>query len=384
LKHIRVALLTRSLEVGGAEVQLSLLARNLDPDQFEVTVITLYERGTLLEELKSAAIPVSGIGKQGRWDLFGPLRRLAKILKELEPDIIHSFLAPPNIMAAVVKPQLDRCRVVWGFRASNMDLAQYDWSFRATEALQRLLVRRADRIVANSEAGRRFAISRGFPGNLQLVIPNGIDTEKFVRDPAAGRSIRDNWGIPPESHLIGIVARLDPMKDHKTFFRAAAMAVRSGQDLRFVCVGDGPPAYRAEIQAVAADLGLTRVLDWTGERRDLPEIYSALDSATLSSAFGEGFPNTVGEAMACEVPCAVTDVGDAAIVVGETGISVPHGQPESLAAAWATLASENPERKRARAQNCRKRIVETFSVAAMVKAHASLYYSLVSASREVN
>jgi len=370
------------LEVGGAEVQLSLLARNLDPDRFDVVVVTLYGRGALLEELKTSGIPVRVIGKQGRWDLVGPFRRLVKDLKDIDPDIVHAFLGPPNIMAAVAKPWVRDCRLVWGFRASNMNLAQYDWSHRVTEALQRLLIRRPDCIVVNSYAGRDFAASRGFSPSLQTVIPNGIDTGTFTRDPNAGRSIRESWGIPDEAHLIGIVARLDPMKDHKTFLQAAAMAVQSGQDLRFVCVGDGPPDYRAEMHSVAADLGLDQVLNWTGERRDLPAVYSALDLATLTSAFGEGFPNAVGEAMACEVPCVVTDVGDAAIVVGDLGDVVPPSRPEALATAWTTMASEPSELREARGLDCRNRIVERFSAAAMVRAHVGLYETLVSDSGE--
>ena len=369
--------MTRSLEVGGAEIQLSLLARHLDPARFDVVVVTFYERGALLEELRIAKIPLHGIGKAGRWNLIGPYRRLVEILNVFEPDIVHSFLGPPNVMASLAKPRLTNCRLVWGFRASNMDLARYDWSFRLTEFLQRILNRRPDHIVLNSHAGREIALSRGFPAAMQSVIPNGIDTDKFKRDPGTGRSLRQAWGISPNSRLIGIVARLDPMKDHRTFLRAASLASRNDPDLKFICVGDGAPDYRAELKRLASRLGLDTSVIWTGERRDMPAIYSALDAATLTSAFGEGFPNAVGEAMACGVPCVVTDVGDAAIIVDETGIVVPPGQTEALANAWETLASETADQVRARAVSSRDHIVQNFSVAAMIQRHADLYQHLL-------
>ena len=374
----RVAILTRSLEVGGAEIQLSLLARNLDLDRFELIVISLYERGALVEELESAGISVIGLGKRGRWDLVGPYRHLVEILRSFNPEIVHSFLGPPNILAALAKPRLDHCRLVWGFRASNMDLARYDWSHRVTEILQKILSRRPDRIVVNSHAGRKFSTSHGFPATLQTVIPNGIDTEKFTRDHDAGQSIRDDGGIPPASPLIGIIARLDPMKDHHTVLRAASLALASNPGLRFVCVGDGPPYVRETLQNFASSLGLDASVTWTGLRRDLPTIYSALDIATLTSAFGEGFPNAVGEAMSCQVPCAVTDVGDAAVVVGDTGIAVPPSQPDAMAAAWQSLTTEPKDQRQARAEKSRARIVEHFSVSAMIQAHADLYLELAS------
>ena len=148
-----------------------------------------------------------------------------------------------------------------------MDLTRYDWSHRVTEALQRILIRRPDRIVVNSRAGGEFAACQGFPVGLQSIIPNGIDTKKFARDAAAGRSIRESWGIPPDSRLIGIIARFDPMKDHQTFLKAASLASESDKDFRFVCVGDGP-------QGTGQSCGTLR-LDW-GWRTASPGLASVV------------------------------------------------------------------------------------------------------------
>jgi len=379
-RPIRVAFLTRSMEVGGAEVQLSLLARNLGSEDFDVRVFTLYSRGLLAKTLEDAGVTLVSVEKRGRWDLVGPYRRLVRRLREYQPDILHSFLAPPNIFAALVKPSQLGCRLVWGFRASNMDLDRYDWSHRASETLQRRLVRRVDKIVTNSQSGRDFAVSRGFSSDQQVVIPNGIDTEKFVPDPSSVQSLRKKWGVADDAHVVGIAARLDPMKDHGTFLRAAAIAAKQSPSLHFVCVGDGQAAYRDALHSQASQLGLNHRLTWAGHHQNMAQVYNALDVATLTSAFGEGFPNAVGEAMACGTPCVVTDVGDGVDIVGDASLHAPVGDENALARGWMKLIAEDPEDKVDRATACRTRIVENFSMGAMVGAHQHLYQSLAHSS----
>jgi glycosyltransferase involved in cell wall biosynthesis len=257
-----------------------------------------------------------------------------------------------------------------------MDLDRYDWSHRASETLQRRLVRRVDKIVTNSQSGREFAASRGFPSDRQVVIPNGIDPEQFAPDPSKGQALRAKWGLTDDARVIGIAARLDPMKDHVTFLRAAAIAAKQNPSLHFVCVGDGQAAYRVALHNQASNLGLDDRLTWAGHHRNMAEVYNALDVATLTSAFGEGFPNAVGEAMACGTPCVVTDVGDAVDIIGETGLHAAVGDAETLAREWMELVAQSPQEKADRETACRARIVEKYSVATMVEAHRSFYQQL--------
>src|SRR5262249_10878967 len=175
------------------------------------------------------------------------------------------------------------------------------------------------------------------PAERIAVVPNGIDTDAMRPDAAAGRAMRRTWGIPEDAFVIGCVARLDPMKDHANFLAAAARCSRETADLRFVCIGSGPPAYRAELQALSSSLGLADRVVWAGEIADVKAAYNAFDIATLPSAFGEGFPNVIGEAMACGVPVAATDVGDARAIIGGHGEVVPPGSPEWLGKAWTRL-----------------------------------------------
>jgi glycosyltransferase involved in cell wall biosynthesis len=138
--------------------------------------------------------------------------------------------------------------------------------------------------------------------------------------------------------LVGLVGRLDAMKDHPAFLRAAARAARDDERLRFVCIGGGPAEYAERLAFMARDLGLADKLVWAGEVRDMRAAYSALDVA-CSSSRGEGFSNALAEAMACGVPCAVTDVGDSAHLVGATGVVASPGDTQALAVAILETAA---------------------------------------------
>lgn len=372
----RLVFLARSMELGGAETQLLALAGRLQQD-FEVTVVTFYPGGALEAPLRQTGVPVHAIGKSGRWDLVQFGARLRSTLQALAPEILHSYLAPPNLMAALLRPR--RTRLVWGIRASDMDLRRYDWTWSATFFAERALSWLPDRIVANSNAGREHLAKAGFRTNRLVVIPNGIDTERFRFDPASGATLRTEWLGGAAGPLIGVVARLDPMKDHVTFLRAAADLTTTHPDARFLCVGAGAEPYAAGLRETAGTLGLTGRVIWSGQRRDIPATLSACDVVTLSSAFGEGFPNAIGEAMACERPCAVTDVGDAALVVGECGMIAPRRDPGALAAAWRAVLAHSPEQRAALGAAARRRVVDNFSVDAMVARTAALYRELLAA-----
>ncbi len=243
-----------------------------------------------------------------------------------------------------------------------LDLEHYDWFSRLALRIERSLSRFADLIIVNSQAGRRFAIEHGFPKNKLVMIPNGIDTDRFHPDPVSRHRVRTEWGIMENEKLVGLVARLDPIKDHQNFLRSAALLARERLDVRFVCVGDGSPAYRDRLHVLSRKLGLEKRLIWAGARSDVPAVFTALDVA-VSSSYGEGFPNVVGEAMACGVPCVVTDVGDSADIVGETGVVVPPRDSEKLAEGVRDCLAGN----RSKSAESRLRVERDFSIERLVE-----------------
>jgi glycosyltransferase involved in cell wall biosynthesis len=378
--RIRVVFLIRSLNVGGAERQLLTLATGLSRSRFEVTVATFYPEGSMHHQFgEEMGVPVVALEKRGRWDLAAFSFRLWKALRGWRPHVLQCYLTEPNLLGLMVGRAAGVPKVVWGIRASNMDYSHYDraagWTFRLAARLSRL----PDLIVANSDAGRRHHVAQGYSAERMTVVANGIDVARLRPDPEAGRRLREEWGIGPRACLIGIVARLDPMKGHETFLRAAAQLGRRKENARFVCVGDGAAGYKAALARLAADLGLgTGRITWAGHRPDVRAVYSALDIACLSSRFGEGFPNVVGESMACGTPCVVTDVGDAALIVGDTGMVVPPESPEALASAWGSLLDLGPAERVRLGQKARQRIVEHFDTGRLVEGMSRVYETLVS------
>ena len=337
LRNHRIVFLVRSLETGGAERQLVLLARELQHRGLRPKVVTFYDGGAFRAELEDASVPVVALSKTGRWDVFGFLVRLAVTVWRERPTVLHGYLAVPNILAVTLKPFLPRTRVVWGLRASAMQFDRYHWLARTTERLEALMARWPDLIISNSHAGRRHAVARGYPAQRIVVIPNGIDTVRFRLDEEGRQRVRGEWHIRPDELLIGLVARVDPMKDQATFLEAVAQARRALPSVRFACVGSGSAALTHTLRSLAKRLGLDDIGVWPGKRDDMPAVYSAFDIA-VSSSLGEGFSNAIAEAMACQRPCVVTDVGDSRWIVGNTGAIVPPRDPEAMCSALLDLA----------------------------------------------
>ena len=357
----RVILFIRSLGVGGAQRQLVNLALALHRRGIPTEVLTFYSGGSLRSELVKAGIPASDLGKRGRWDVLPFLYRLFRHLRPRRPAVLYSFLPVANVLAVSMARLVPGTRVVWGVRASNMDLARYDALSRLAFRAECRLSRRADLIIANSSAGKDHHVQHGFPEERVVVVPNGIDVDRFARTDAGRRAVRTEWGVADDAIVIGLVARLDPMKDLPSFLEAAARLSASHPTARFACVGDGPAQAAADLRALADRLGLGGNVIWAGARHDMANVYSALD-VLVSASYGEGFSNAIAEAMACEVPCVVTDVGDSAWIVGDTGQVAPSRDSEALMQAMARLAARSSAERAAIGRRARARVASLFSV----------------------
>jgi len=373
---MKILFFIRALDVGGSQRQLAMLASGLARRGHDVAVAVLYGGGVREEALRRAGVRILPLAKTGRWDVAGPLARLWRLFLAERADVVYGFLPTQTTLAAVLLPPWLTTRLVFGVRSGGMELGSYDALSALSYRLEAWLSRRADLVITNARAARLDAMARGLPASRIAVVPNGIDTETMRPDPAAGRERRRAWGIGEETLLIGMVARLDPMKDHAGFVAAAADFARRHADARFVCVGGGPAAYQAELDASARRHGLERRLLWAGEANELRSVYSAFDIATLSSAFGEGFPNVVGEAMACGVPVVATDVGDMAAILGDCGEVVPARRPDLLSAGWTRMRARLTEDRAGLRTAVRARIVQHYAVERMVETSESVLAAL--------
>ena len=369
---MNILFVIRSLESGGAERQMVLLARGLRQRGHDVAVAVFYKGGALESELAEAHVPVYSLEKRGRWDVLGFLSRLVHTVNRHRPDVLHSYIS--NLVTVLVQPFFPSLKVVWGVRCSHLDFDRYDWLFRVSYRLSCWLACSADLIIANSHAGRQGHVADGYPAHKTVVIPNGIDTVRFCPNIDARERIRAQWGISRDKELIGLVGRLDPMKDHETFLQAAARLSHMRRSTRFVCVGDGRPAYRAALRERARALGLSDRLLWVGMRSDMEAVYPALD-LLVNCSYGEGFSNVIGEGMACGVPCVATDVGDSSHIIGSLGALVPPRDAVALVKGMQQVLDRRPP-----STEVRRRIVEQFSLEALVRATEQRLVTLCSSA----
>jgi glycosyltransferase involved in cell wall biosynthesis len=360
--------LVRSLRQGGAERQLVALACGLHRRGWPVTVACCYGGGVFQADLEKAGVALIDLHKRGRWDVAGFMWRLLRTLRESRAEIVHGYMTLGNMLALLAPVARPRTRVVWGVRSTIIDRTRRDWLSRLNFRMSRTAARLADHIIANSEAGAAHHASLGYPHGRIEVIPNGIDTERFHFDAAGRNRLRVEWKIADSSMLVGLVGRIDPMKDHATFLHAAALLAARNARLCFVCVGGGDSGFAQGIKALATRLGLDSRLVWAGPRNDMAAVYSALDIA-VSSSCGEGFSNVIAEAMACGRPCVVTDVGDSARIVGDCGAVVETGDSPALADAIECVAKEleDPGEAARLQATARARIEASYSLDALLR-----------------
>lgn len=372
---IKVVFVIRQFVHGGAERQLVELLRHIDKDRFAPTVICLYPGGGLWDEVRQIPhVTVWDLGKASRWDM-APVWRLAGALRRVRPHAVHGYMDVANILA--LSGKLTGARVIWGIRASRMDLRRYDWLHRVAQKIETLFSAAADLIICNSEAGKLHAIERGVAPERLRVIPNGIDTTRFRPDEQARARVRAEWRVADNARLVGIPARFDPMKGHTVFIDAAREVARRFPDARFVCIGGGPQHIREALQRHVTQVGLDARFIWAGERNDIASVLPALDLVVSASLFGEGFSNALAEAMACGVPCVATDVGDSAAILARLGWVVPPDDASALGSAICEALQAIEAGHVARSHVLRAHIESNFSVRQLAEKTEAALLSLI-------
>jgi glycosyltransferase involved in cell wall biosynthesis len=380
-QKIRIIHIINSFEFGGAEAMLCNLLLRTDRDRFEPSVVSLIDDLRVAGPVLQAGIPLVTMGmKPGIPDPLA-VARLGRYLRRERPAIVQTWMDHSNLIGGLAARLAPRVRVVWGIHHSNHvpGLAKRStlWTVSACAAMSHRL---PAKIVFCSEHSRLLYAERGFAADRLLVIPNGFDTGIFRPDPDARRSVRQEIGVEANATLIGLAARYDPMKDHATFLRAAGKLAQLRTDVHFVLCGMKVNEQNVELMAQIQAMGLRERCHLLGPRHDIARIYASLDINT-SSSISEAFPLAVGEAMACGVPCVATDVGDSALIVGQTGRIVPPSDPERLCGAWGDLLAMDPGARAALGAAARVRVRELFDLSAVTRRYEAVYEALAARPR---
>jgi len=363
------------LEDGGAEAVLfRLCTHGVAADH---RVVSLTGEGKYGPLLQAAGVPVTCLGMpRGRISPKG-LWQLYRLLRKEKPAIVQTWMYHANLVGGVVARAAGLRRIYWGIHHTTLVPGTTGSSTRFVDWLcARLSAFVPMSIVACAERARDVHIANGYTSEKFMVIPNGYDISVFCQDSSARASLRKELGIEPSTPVVGLVGRWDPQKDHRNLVVAVAQLRKKWSALQLVLVGTDCNQANSVLLQRLSDAGLSAGVHLLGRRADIPAIMNALDVHVLSS-YGEAFPNVVAEAMACGTPCVVTDVGDAALIVGDTGWVVPPRDPAALAKAMSTALSEREDADKwsERQRAARQRIVDEFSLEAMVARYREVWAS---------
>ncbi len=371
---MKILFLSRQLNIGGAERQLVTLANELAARGHEIVIASYYPGGALAQMLDPKRIKLISYEKKSRWDLFTLFFKTFKIVRDEQPTVLHGWMHTQNVVATFAKALNPRVTMVWAVRASNLE-EHLDWAEKLTIWLQARLSIFASRIAVNSMAGLEYAVKGGLPREKMLFVPNGIDTNTFYPNDEERRRVRAQWNMGDDVKIVGNISRFDPIKNHTMFLKAAAGVAAERSDVRFICVGHGKESYLQELKQLARSLGLEGKGHWIQAQSEVRAVYNAVD-VFCSSSLTEGFPNVIGEAMACGRHCVVTNVGDSALVVGDTGVVVPSDDAKAMAAGLLDRLNA-AETLNLRA---RQRILENFTVAHLADKSEYVLYQAIEQS----
>ncbi len=362
-----------ALNVGGTEIMLYKLLSRMRKDRFENIVFTLKENGSLSKDFESQNIRVYNVGGMGGILRISALIRSLKILREINPDIIQGWLAHGNFVAQIASIFLPyRLSTLWNIRYTALPKKETKRSILFIIKLLSIISFLPQKIVFNSKAGADDHCRMGYRRDKSCIIPNGFDTKLFSPSEKNRRSVRLELNIPEEAILIGLIGRFDPLKDHRCFLKAGEKLLSNKREVYFLLAGREVDWQNRHLIQLIEKLGISGKVFLLGERRDVHRITAALDIAACSS-ISEGFPNVIGEAMSCGIPCVVTDVGDSAWIVGDSGIVVPPCNHEALCEAWQKMIELGSVKRQILGEKARERIKNHFSIQMIVQKYEQLY-----------
>ena len=363
---IRLLMVIPTLDRSGAEKQFTLLATGLPREEFQVEVVTLTRDGPYAQELLQAGIPLTSLKKRWKFDPFA-LKQLRKIIQERQPDIIHSWLFAANAAVRLMKPRKSPARIVISERCVD------SWKAGWQHALDRQLLPRTDRLLANSQSVAEFYRELGAPEKLIRVIPNGVIPPAPA--PATRAEFLQQLQLPVDAKIVGFIGRLAPQKRLKDLLWAAQVLRQADPRSYFLIIGDGP--LLADLQEYANQVESAPHVRFLSQRPDAASLLSYFDAFWLASEF-EGMSNSLMEAMSVGVPPITSDIPPNRELIrhNEDGFLVKLGDSMGFAQ-YARKLFEDTSLRNQIGESARKKMAEEFSVQRMIGRHAEMYRELV-------
>ncbi len=352
---------------------VKLLSR-LHNQTIDAGVVSLKSRGPISDEIEALGVSVWHLSLKRLWYLPYAIVKLARIVRRFQPNVIQGWMYHGNLAALVARHfAYRRSRLIWGVRQTLYDLRREKLGTRLTIQLGAKLSGLPDAILFNSETARtQHEVAKYITTNA-IVIDNGFDINVYQPDSLARFELRKELKLNPTAPLIGLVARFHPMKSHETFLRAAEIIAERIPEVHFILVGRGVEPSNPFFASWKNMSSLDNRLHLLGERNDIPRLTAALDIASISSSWGEAFPNAIGEAMSCGVPCVATNVGDVKRIIADTGVVVPIGDSGAMAKAWEKLFLGSQTERFNLGMAARTRVLVNFSLERIADYYSQFY-----------
>jgi glycosyltransferase involved in cell wall biosynthesis/uncharacterized SAM-binding protein YcdF (DUF218 family) len=372
---IRIMHVISGLDQGGAEGMLVRLLRGLDRRSFSQSVVSLTTRGVYGDQIEAMGIPLLTLGITGFAGMPASLFVLRRAIRQQQPHVVQTWLYHADLLGLLAARMAGGAAVAWNIRCAALLPGDVPPSTRLLTKLLARLSPSVDAVLFNSTAGLEAHGALGYQPYLSQVIPNGFDLDERRPDPERRASFRSELGLAPDAFLVGMIGRAHRIKDQSTFLTAAARLKNLQRTVRFVLVGWNHTWSNTSLVAEIDKHGLRDRIFLLGPREDIPRIMAGLD-CLVSTSTSEGFPNVLGEAMACGVPCVATDAGDSKLIVGDTGAILPIGDVAGIVGGVSALMTSSAEDRRIRSERCRRRVLEHFELSEVAGRYAAFYRDL--------
>lgn len=380
---MKILLLIRSLNNGGAEQQLTLLAGYLPKLNYEVIVVTFYKHSLENKKYKFLIdnnIRVISVNKKHRYDVFGFFKRLMNIIRTEKPNVIYSFLELANVLSGIIKMMDKNILIIWGKRSSDLNLKNYRLSVFLEHKFEKLLLPFCDLIIANSNKVYDSLVNKNYSTKKIDIVGNAIDIDRFNKENIIENNLFENLNIKDNDFLIGTVGRIEESKDYITLIDSAKRVIDRCDRAKFIVIGKiGNEKYYKNLIKLIDKYKLNGRFFILEEINDIEKFYNNID-IYVSSSQSEGFSNVILEAMAMEIPCIITNVGAYNVLQNKACIVVNKKNPQELATAIINLRNDNLLDLGIFA---REYVKEKFSIATMAKNTDFLIKKLYDTNKDI-
>ena len=373
-KTIKVAHIITGLDTGGAEMMLyKILKQNSVSSNYDCIVISLLKPGSIGKKIQDLKVPVKTLNmRSGSMPSINSLFLMFRILGDFKPSVIQGWMYHGNLLCVLSRMRFPRVKVFFNIRQTIYSLKNEKIITAVVIIFNMLLSRLAYKTIYNSHLSKRQHISIGFSKNNALVIGNGFDLDIFRPSSDERTKIRKELNIGNDELLVTHISRLHPMKDHETLLKSIQLTIKNNNKIKFLLIGKGVD-NNIELERQAQNLNIKDNIIVLGEKSNISKILASTDLTVLTSAWGEGFPNVLGESLASGVLCVSTDVGDSKLIIDEYGFIASPGSYEQISSAILKALSMSHEERLALGLKARNYIEKNYSIDKVYNEYLNIY-----------